>query len=99
LNKPEATELAIAAATFGQRPSAWIRFDDDAGLADEFDRTLAVYYQEWFDRREEHRLKRVLNWLVGGEEKGKTRRECSHERREALSSGELLCLDCGERGN
>lgn len=68
------------------------------GLADQFDRVCSVFFQEWWDEREEYRLKRVLNWFMGGEKKGKSR-ECEHERHEKQPDGSLLCLDCGERGN
>lgn len=76
-----------------------MRLPDD--LCDEFDRTCAAYYQEWFDEREERRLKRVLHWFMGGKEsgEGKSRRECSHEHFERLPGGELKCRDCGVTGN
>lgn len=90
--------MAIAAATFGQRPSAWLGVDDP-GLADEFDRTCAVYFREWEDAREELRLKRFWNWAWGdGKRKGKTSAGCRHERFDPAPGGGVKCRDCGEVG-
>jgi hypothetical protein len=72
----------------------------DRGLADEFDRCLAIYYREWEDERELNRLKVAIGWGFGGEEKGKSKgTSCSHERFEKQASGELKCKDCGATGN
>ena len=67
-------------------------------VADEVDRYCAVLYREWEDGREEYRLKRVLNWFMGGEEKSKARRSCEHSRFKPLPGGGVKCADCGEVG-
>jgi len=73
----------------------------DPALADEFDRTLAIYFREWEDEREEYRLKKVLSWALGGTGTQSGRREsCSHphESLKPDSSGGMYCSDCGTKG-